>query len=183
MRLIVGLGNIGERYCGTRHNTGFLVVEALANDLGGNSTDWKTKRGKTCQVYFAPGRQLLLAKPQTLMNESGAAVGALVNQERVPVSDLLIVHDDLDLPLGTFRLQKDRGAAGHKGIQSIIDVLASKEFWRLRVGIGRPSAGVAAEDYVLGKFSKNELEVIERLVEDELVEVVRDWVDKGTINY
>jgi len=177
MRLVVGLGNPGEKFYGTRHNTGFLVVEALAGALGGGSVNWQPGQGKDCQTCPVPGQRLLLAKPRTLMNNSGAAVGALVSQEDVSLDGLLVVHDELDLPLGAFRLQQDRSAAGHKGAQSVVDVLGSAGFWRLRVGIGRPSAGVAAEDYVLEKFGKGEREVFERLIKDELVEVVRDWLN------
>ena len=182
MKLIVGLGNPEKRFRNTRHNTGFLVVEELAgilNDSG--SGRWGVDRRVESEVsrLSTINYQLFLAKPCASMNSSGKVVGNLVRWLKVGLDDLLLVHDDLDLSLGDFRLQKGRGAAGHKGVKSAIDALGSKDFWRLRVGIGRPPEGIAVENYVLESFSRAELKMLEDLIEGGLVSVVRRWLSKS----
>ncbi len=157
MFLLVGLGNPGTRYAQTRHNAGFLVVEALAGEAGRRFTQ------SDCQARVArvrlEGREILLAKPQTYMNASGEAVGCLLRQNRLDLQDLLVIADDLDLPLGTIRLKRNGGSGGHHGLDSIIAALGTKEFARLRVGVGRP-AGDAVE-HVLGRFATGEREIFQ----------------------
>ena len=145
MRLIVGLGNPGRRYADTRHNVGYAVVANLV--AAGRLGPPRLQSG--CQLWRAEG--LLLATPASFMNLSGAPVGALVHFFRVPVANLLVVHDELDLPLGILRFKAGGGHGGHNGLRSIAQVVGA-DFGRLRVGIGRPPAGGAgAADYVLAR--------------------------------
>ncbi|MCG2685872.1 aminoacyl-tRNA hydrolase, partial [Candidatus Parcubacteria bacterium] len=118
-------------------------------------------------------------QPRSSMNSSGLAVGRLVGYFKTALEDLLVIHDDLDLELGSFKLQKGRGAAGHRGVESIITALGSSDFWRLRVGIGRPTEGTPAEDYVLEKFGEEEWGVIVKLVEEKLIGVIEEWVGEN----
>ena len=137
MKLIIGLGNPGKEYEKTRHNVGFAVVDTLAKELG--FSNWKTEKrleSEVCRGFIASCcEDVILAKPQTFMNKSGDSIKKLTTYYLLLTTDLLVVHDDLDLPLGTLRLSHGSGAAGHKGVQSIIDALGTKDFWRLRVGV------------------------------------------------
>lgn len=165
--LIVGLGNPGKAYQQTRHNIGFLAVDALARQWG---LVFSRRRARA-EVAEGPvlGHRIILAKPQTYMNSSGEAVRALVKLWNLSPSNLLVIADDLDLPFGRLRL-RDRGSSGgHRGLQSIIDQLGTDRFARLRVGIGRPPPGVDPVDYVLTAFTASEAAelpaILERLVE------------------
>jgi len=173
MKLIVGLGNPGKEFEKTRHNVGFIV----SNHLVGSSLVWKEKGNLSSRIVKSSG--LLVAQPRVPMNSSGLAVGRLVGYFKIELGDLLVIHDDLDLELGSFKLQKGRGAAGHHGVESIIQALGSSDFWRLRVGIARPPEGASAEDYVLEKFGEEEWGVITKLVEEELMVVIREWVGEN----
>jgi PTH1 family peptidyl-tRNA hydrolase len=169
--LIVGLGNPGREYRETRHNIGFMLVDYLAKRLGVSFTRLESKALVTKGEY--QGRRLVLAKPQTFMNLSGSAVGSLVRFYKVPMPNLLVAYDDVDLPLGTIRLRAEGGSAGQKGMASIIERLGRQDFPRLRLGIGRPPGRMEAADYVLQPFKKDEAEllpvVLERAVEAVLV--------------
>ncbi len=147
MKLIVGLGNPGPKYQFTRHNAGFMVVDRLSSATG------TTVTGRRCFSLVGEGRlnavRVVLAKPQTNMNLSGFAVSALFRHYRVGLADLLVICDDLDLAFGRIRLRPKGGSGGHRGLESIIAVLGSSEFPRLRVGIGKAGG---AEDHVLGEF-------------------------------
>ena len=150
--LIVGLGNAGREYERSRHNVGFLVVDELARRHGGRVTD-RGARSLTGKARLGD-RELVLAKPQTMMNLSGIAVKALRTKYGVPLERTLIVHDDLDLPFGRLRIRKDGSSAGNHGLDSIIASMGTKDFARVRVGIGRPPGdGV---DYVLSPFTPAE---------------------------
>ena len=166
--IVVGLGNKGEQYATTRHNVGFRVVDQLASDL------WETKKGHDALENRVTIHDtiILLVKPQNFMNESGATVQRLLDFYHLDPSHLLVVHDDVDLPLGTMRLQKGRGAAGHKGVESVIQRLKTDEFLRLRCGIGRPSRG-DVEQFVLEPFSKEEEPIVQRMVTDA-IQTIRD---------
>jgi peptidyl-tRNA hydrolase, PTH1 family len=162
MIAIVGLGNPGRRYRGTRHNVGRDVLERVADKLGVRLADdgW----ARSARARFGKAA-VLLAVPETYMNVSGQAVSDIARRRRVKPADLLVVYDDLDLPLGRLRLRPANGAGGHNGMRSIIEHLGTKAFPRLRVGIGRPPAGVAPEEFVLERFTPEERTVIDEAVE------------------
>ena len=154
MKIIVGLGNPGKKYERTRHNAGFLVVDALARSLRFDLSQEKYHAlvGKARIGH----EEVLLAKPQTYMNESGRSVGSIMRYTSAAASDLIVVHDELDLPPGTVRVKSGGGHGGHNGLRSIIDHLGSPDFIRVRVGVGRPSPGRDAADHVLSPFSQEE---------------------------
>ncbi len=149
--LIVGLGNPGAEYAKTRHNAGFLLVEKLAARW---QVDWKNERKFNARMARAErhGRRVLLCQPQTFMNSSGEAVGALMNFYQLPLKRLLVVVDDADLPLGEIRLRAGGSSGGHHGLESIEQHLGSREFARLRIGIGRQDGAREITDYVLSRF-------------------------------
>lgn len=162
MKLIAGLGNPGTAYSRTRHNIGFICLDRLAKDLG-----IKFDR-RLCQAKIGHGKldgeDIYLAKPQTFMNSSGRAIKCLVKRLGFKANtDLIVVHDELDLPLGVIRIKKGGSSAGHKGVQSIIDELGADEFIRLRIGIGRPG-GPDVVDYVLDNFSATEKEILDEVI-------------------
>jgi len=157
MKLIVGLGNPGKKFAKTRHNVGHLFISKF----------------KIKSLKFK--NQAKLHETSVFMNESGGEVLSLITNYELPITDLLIIHDDMDLPLGEFRLQFGRSAAGHKGVQSIIDALGTQDFWRLRIGIGRPPVGVPSEDYVLSPFSAEGLGKLYKVL-DEAVSSVSKWL-------
>ncbi|MCL2746345.1 MAG: aminoacyl-tRNA hydrolase [Coriobacteriia bacterium] len=150
--LIVGLGNPGPKYAHTRHNVGFLAVDALADELGGSY--WKDEAGAaTCKVSDKSGDsdlKIVLAKPQTFINLSGSSVKKLCEKYGInPEENLIVIADELDLPASEVRLKKGGGHAGHNGHRSIIDSLGTREYQRVRVGVGRPPGKMDAADYVL----------------------------------
>jgi peptidyl-tRNA hydrolase, PTH1 family len=158
--LVIGLGNPGREYERSRHNLGFLVVDELARRQGARVTD-RTAKSLTGRVRV-DDRELVLAKPQTMMNLSGLAAKALRAKYGVPVERTLVVHDELDLPFGRLRIRKGGSSAGNHGMDSVIEALGSKDFIRFRVGIGRPpGSGV---DYVLSPFSAGEQSDVPGLV-------------------
>lgn len=161
MRLIIGLGNPGRQYLGTRHNVGFAVLGALARRHGINF-EKSCCRSRVGEGYIE-GVKIVLAKPQTYMNLSGEAVAALVRRYRVSSDDIIIVHDDIDLPLGRIRIRGDGSAGGHNGVKSIIGALGTKRLVRLKIGIGRPESETVAlagvVDHVLSGFSPDERQV------------------------
>jgi len=175
--LIVGLGNPGRVYARTRHNAGFMVVDALAQRLGTSFTRTR-HQALLAETRFGPHR-VLLAKPQTYMNLSGRAVAPLVRYYRLPLERLMVVYDDLDLPFGTIRLRPKGGHGGHKGLKSIIESLGGRrDFPRLRIGIGRPPGRMEAADYVLRPFSSAEQEQWP-WIRDRAVEALLLWLDRG----
>jgi PTH1 family peptidyl-tRNA hydrolase len=164
MNLIVGLGNPGRDYAGTRHNVGFRCVAHFAR-LHGISFDHQHCKAKV-GTGKAEGIQVVLAKPRTFMNASGESVHLLVRRFKVPPQNILIVHDDIDLPLGKIRIRERGSSGGHKGIQSIIDCLGSQDFPRIRIGVGRPQMEENQEvvAHVLGAFSPQERSMIDETV-------------------
>ncbi len=175
MRLIVGLGNPGRRYRVTRHNVGARVVEALARRHG---VTLREEGWADVGALTLDGVRVLLARPQTYVNVSGTAVADLRRRHRVPLPHLLVVYDDLDLPLGQIRLRAGGGHGGHNGMRSIIDALGEQGFPRLRLGIGRPPAGVDPADYVLGRFDRTEAALVDAAVE-RAAEAVEMFVREG----
>ncbi len=154
MKLIVGLGNHGYKYQLTRHNIGFIVVDDLADfyNLKINKKDYNSLYNST----RIKREKVILAKPQTFVNKSGLAVRKIVDYYNLELEDILIIHDDLDLNTGALKIRSKGGHGGHNGIKSIINHLSTKKFARIKLGIGRPDKG-AVRDYVLGKFSDQEL--------------------------
>jgi len=159
MKLIVGLGNPEEKYKNNRHNVGFMLVDAFATKLGIN---WSTSSKLNSLV--AVSGDLVLAKPQTFMNKSGTSVSKVKNFYKVEPSNIFVVHDDLDLELGVVKKQFGAGSAGHHGVEDIIEKLGTKEFWRIRIGIGRPQSEYNDPTaYVLQDFSSGELAQIQKI--------------------
>ncbi|MDD4901234.1 MAG: aminoacyl-tRNA hydrolase [Patescibacteria group bacterium] len=174
MRMIVGLGNPGEQYKNTRHNLGFMAIDALADQLG-----LKWENNKKLMAELAKGADLILVKPQTFMNNSGPVVAAvlsyykllpktlgLVKTANADLSEILtVIHDDLDIELEKFKISLDSRSAGHKGVESIINHLKTKNFKRLRIGIKASALkNVPADKFVLQKFSAEELKIIGAVV-------------------
>ena len=159
MQLIVGLGNPGPAYAKTRHNAGFWVVEALAREAG---LTFK-RRGLVAQCLVA-GQGMTLAKPQMFMNRSGPAVAALLESLGLDLHDVMVVHDDLDLDPGRIRLKAHGGHGGHQGVLSLIHALGTDRFARLKIGVGRPPAGMEAADYVLAPVSAGEPVLLDKAV-------------------
>jgi PTH1 family peptidyl-tRNA hydrolase len=175
--LIVGLGNPGADYAKTRHNAGFLLVEKLAERW---KTDWTNERKFKARIANAKcnGRKALLCEPQTFMNLSGETVGALKDFYQMPLKQLMVAVDDADLPFGEIRLRKSGSSGGHHGLESIEQHLASREFARLRIGIGRKDGSREITNYVLGKFDSSENELLKKVLE-RAVGQVECWLDAG----
>jgi peptidyl-tRNA hydrolase, PTH1 family len=176
LRLVVGLGNPGSRYAGTRHNVGAMVALLQAQRLGLRLRD--SKHASATVRTSIDSVPVLLAVPDTFMNDSGVAVGRLIRYYKVPPEHLLVVCDDLDIPFGTLRVRPDGGSGGHNGLKSIIAALGTQQFPRMRVGVGRPAHG--AVDHVLGRFSPEEERVLPRLL-DIAVDAVKDVITAGPL--
>jgi PTH1 family peptidyl-tRNA hydrolase len=174
--LIVGLGNPGREYRQTRHNVGFMLMDHLTARLNVRFTRMQSK-ALVASANFEE-RKIIFAKPQTFMNLSGQSVQGLLHFYKLPLENLLIAHDDLDLPLGTIRIRPDGRSAGQKGMTSTIDRLGTDEFPRLRLGIGRPPGQMQAPDYVLQDFSDAEMVVISETL-NRAVEAGLTWVTEG----
>ncbi len=164
MKLIIGLGNPGKEYERTRHNAGFVVIDKLTTDYGLRTTADKRSDAEVAKGKIN-GKRALLAKPQTFMNNSGMAARALLNFYKLTPANIIVIHDDKDIPLGEFRIQKNRGAAGHNGVQSIIDQLGTKNFTRVRVGVAPQDKTIRdTAEFVLGKFTKEEQKLLSKVV-------------------
>ncbi len=160
MKMIYGLGNPGTRYERTRHNVGFMVVDYL-------SGKWNIPvKKRKAEALFGTGTvdrlQVMLVKPQTFMNLSGYPLGAL----GAAAGDLIVIHDDLDIPLGQVRVKMGGGTGGHKGLESIVSVFGTRDFLRIRLGIGRPPVGWDPADYVLGRFATEDADVVREQIAD-----------------
>lgn len=163
MRLVVGLGNPGSSYEGSRHNVGFRVIDLLARRSGITT---KERRFRALLGYGKIGGQdVILAKPLTYMNLSGYAVKAIMDWHSLETSQLLVVYDDMDLDLGRIRIRPRGSAGGHNGMKSIITLVGSEDFPRVRVGIGKPSPSLDSVEHVLGWFSAEEMPVISTAIE------------------
>jgi PTH1 family peptidyl-tRNA hydrolase len=168
--LIVGLGNPGKKYAGNRHNVGFHCLDRLAERYG-MAFDVKRDRAELAMGRIA-GRRVILVKPQTYVNESGQAVGAVARFFKIEPGQVMVLYDDLDLPQGTIRLRPRGSSGGHRGMESIIEHLGTREFPRVRVGIGRPPGRMAPKAYVLQDFGAEE-----RAAMDEVYERALDAVE------
>lgn len=168
---VIGLGNPGKKYEHTRHNAGFMALEVLSRRTGIDISQEKNQAltGKG----MIDSQEAILGKPLTFMNESGRAVAAILRGAYLAATDLVVVHDELDLPLGSIRVKIGGGHGGHNGLRSIIDQLGTADFIRVRIGIGRPAPGMDAADYVLSSFSPEErtaaAEAVDRAADAVLV--------------
>jgi PTH1 family peptidyl-tRNA hydrolase len=182
-RLIVGLGNPGPEYAGSRHNVGFRVVDRLANELH-LSLDRVEAKGLLGQG-MAAGTPVILLRPLSYMNQSGKVVKPIVSRYKVKLEHVLIVYDDLDLPLGTIRIRARGGSAGHRGMQSIISSLGTADIARIRIGIGRPS-GEPPEEYVIHDFTLDQSIIMEGAYDTALAAIlcfVRDGITAAMNEY
>lgn len=162
--LVVGLGNPGSGYERTRHNVGFLVADSLAERVGGRFTVHK-KSGTDVLQARLDGRQILIAKPRSYMNLSGKPVAALARFFSVPPTEVVVIHDELDLPFGEIRLKRGGGEGGHNGLRSVSGALTTKDYLRTRIGIGRPPGRQDPADFVLKPFSAVERKEVPVVVE------------------
>ena len=174
--LIAGLGNPGRKYRHNRHNLGFMVVDALAKHLGESFAKMQLNALVTKARYQE--QRIILAKPQTFMNNSGQAISSLVNFYKIPLENLLVVYDDVDLPFDTMRLKPEGGSAGQKGMKSTIAQLGTQKFPRLRMGIGRPPGRMPVPAYVLQDFSDAETEILTFLL-NEAVQAILTYITDG----
>ena len=174
--LVAGLGNPGRRYEHNRHNVGFMVLNRLSIKLGEHFGQVQSRSLVAKPNYM--GEWVILVKPQTYMNNSGNAVSSLVRFYQVPLDNLLVAYDDVDLPLGLLRIRPGGGSAGQKGMQSIIERLGTEEFPRLRIGTGRPPGRKEAADYVLQDFRPDERDVLDETL-DRAVEAVLTFFQFG----
>lgn len=180
MILVVGLGNPGSEYSSTKHNLGYLAVDEIGKKTG---IDLKKKK---FNGLFGEGshnnEKLLLLKPETYMNRSGYSVASAVNFYNIPAEKIIIIHDELDLPIGAVRIKAGGGSAGHKGVTSIIGELGSGEFVRIRIGIGKPESKSVTVSHVLSQFKKEEKEIVRESVikaADAALEIIRHGVAKA----
>ena len=161
--LIIGLGNPGNEYAKTRHNVGFMAIDFFAP----NDATWKKEKNALTTRVEIDGKNIILAKPQTYMNNSGDAVGPLMAFYKIPLENIIVIHDDMDLKLGTMREKVGGSSAGHNGIKSIDNAIGN-EYKRIRIGIGHPKdfdSPLNPVDWVLGKFSDEQLKQIESVIE------------------
>lgn len=184
MKLIVGLGNPGARYRFSRHNAGFLVLDQLAlrNDMALSQRLFEAliARGRIA------GESVIAAVPQTFMNLSGIAVKRICDFYRIGCADLIIIHDDMDLPFGTIRLKEGGGHGGHKGLISVIEQLGNPDFLRVRIGIGKPALREMVEAYVLSPFSKEEMQTFPDIVAiacDVVTDIVSSGIQAAIVKY
>jgi len=178
--LIVGLGNPGREYEKTRHNIGFWIINNLQICKFANFGPWQVKHKLKAEVSVGmiDAKKIILAKPQTFMNRSGEAVARTAKFYKIKPENIWVIHDDLDLPLGKIKIQKDRSAAGHKGVQSIIECLGTQNFVRCRLGIGRPTGKKTVEQYVLEPFSKAEQKTLADILEETIIALTLALKDK-----
>ncbi|WP_252313678.1 aminoacyl-tRNA hydrolase [Sinobaca sp. H24] len=172
MKIIAGLGNPGKTYDQTRHNIGFDAVDKLAARLG---LQWvkNKKLFLSCETIIN-GEKIILLKPLTYMNLSGEAIAPIMNYFDVSPDELVVLYDDLDLEPGTLRLRQQGGHGGHNGIRSIIDHLGTKEFNRIRIGVGRPDPGVSVVNHVLGRFAPDEKDKVQEAA-DQAAKAAEAW--------
>jgi peptidyl-tRNA hydrolase, PTH1 family len=163
MRVVAGLGNPGPEYAQTRHNMGFRVVELLAANLGAKLGE-ATCSARWGVTDFGDEVDVALAMPQTFMNVCGRSVACVMSSVNVEAGDLIVVHDDMDLPLGAVRVKDGGGAGGHNGVASVIEALGREDFVRVRLGIGRPPGKMDPAEFVLERFKPDELEEVEYMI-------------------
>jgi peptidyl-tRNA hydrolase, PTH1 family len=174
--LLAGLGNPGREYRNTRHNVGFMAIDRISADM--SIPVGRVQNQALVGTGMVGENKIILCKPVTYMNLSGQAIGALMRFFKIPTAHLLVIHDDIDLPLGTLRMRGSGGSAGQKGLDSTIQRLGTENIARLRVGVGRPPGQKMAADYVLLPFTRGEEETL-NFVLDRAVEAARTFVNEG----
>ena len=176
MYLIVGLGNPGLEYAGTRHNVGFMLLDYLArkNNVSFTESKWKALIAKT----IIWNESVILLKPETFMNASGTSVAAVAHYYKLSVDNIIVIHDDLDMPFGRTKIVSGGGDGGHKGVRSIIEHLGDRNFPRVKIGIGRPSSPIPPEKYVLARFGPEEHEMINQEM-SVVVEGIKILLEQG----
>ncbi|MCA1900033.1 MAG: aminoacyl-tRNA hydrolase [Chloroflexi bacterium] len=174
--LIIGLGNPGREYKDTRHNIGFMLIDRIAVRL--NAQGMRLQSKAIVMSAFYRERKVILAKPQTYMNLSGQSAQGLLRFYKLPVENLMVAHDDLDLPFGVIRIRPGGGAGGQRGMASTIEQLGTKDFPRLRLGIGRPPGWMDPKDYVLQEFSKDDMPFLSEVL-DRAADAVFEFVTNG----
>lgn len=182
--LLIGLGNPGREYRDNRHNVGFMLIDRLIVRLNARGMKVQSKAIVTTATYEE--RKLILAKPQTYMNLSGQSAQGLLHFYKLPMENMLVAHDDLDLPFGTIRIRPGGGPGGQKGMASTIEQLGTKDFPRLRIGIGRPPGRMDPSDYVLQNFSREEMKMLSEVVDraaDAALTFVVDGLNKAMNKY
>lgn len=180
--LIVGLGNIGSEYSKTRHNIGFMILDAYAE---ASNISFETNRYGDIAMKKVKGRQVFLLKPSTFMNLSGKALRYWMQKEKIPIENILILTDDINIPLGKIRIRAKGGDGGHNGLANITEILGHAKFNRLRYGIGKEFSAGEQVDYVLGKWTDEEMEVFDKL-KKHLIETINSFVTIGierTMNF
>jgi len=184
LRLIIGLGNPGDTYKKTRHNVGFMVADKVADFFS-----IFLQRKKFDALYgrgFIHSVEVILAKPMAFMNKSGPSVQGLLNYFKIPCREMLVIHDDIDLPLGRMKIMENRGHGGHKGLKSIIDTLGTEDFSRIRIGIGRSEQGIRVVDYVLGEFNVYEEAILNPVItmaKNAVVTILCKGIKEGMNEY
>lgn len=184
MKIIAGLGNPGAEYAQTKHNVGFMLVDALAERL--NAPAWKEDFFSAITEVRIDGEKVCLVKPLTYMNSSGEALGPMMSYYKMDVGALVVVHDDMDIPAGTVRIRKKGSSGGHNGIKSILAHVGSEDFPRVRIGIGRPPVGWTVINHVLAPFSSEDVPKIHAAIDYLLPAVeciVTDGVDFAMNRY
>jgi PTH1 family peptidyl-tRNA hydrolase len=176
LKVVVGLGNPGKKYSGTRHNIGFDVLELLSKRHA--SDRWRGRFEAETTEILVGSERVLLAAPQTYMNLSGRSVRSVISFFRIPLSSLLVICDDMNLPCGRLRLRRSGTAGGQKGLKNVIDQLGTTEFPRLRIGVGRPAAGEDIVNYVLQPFSKSERAAVDEAIQ-RAADGVECWLSDG----
>jgi peptidyl-tRNA hydrolase, PTH1 family len=178
--LIIGLGNPGREYRDNRHNVGFMLIDRLIVRLNARGMKLQSKAIVTSAMYEE--RKLILGKPQTYMNLSGQSVQGLLNFYKIPLSNFMIVSDDLDIPFGTIRIRASGGAGGQRGVASTIERLGTKDFPRIRIGIGRPPGRMDPADYVLQNIPRDEMSILSDVLNhaaDAVLAFVKDGLNKS----
>lgn len=175
LKLFVGLGNPGSKYDKTRHNIGFDVIDRLSTEL-----EIKLDQTKFKGIYGmgnVNGEKVVLLKPLTYMNLSGESIGAVMDYFKIPIEDIVVIYDDLDLPVGRIRLRQKGSPGGHNGIKSTVAHVGTQVFNRIRVGIDRPSNGMSVSNYVLGRFTQEEQETMDKVI-DTCVQACKESIKK-----
>lgn len=180
MYAVIGLGNPGNKYSNTKHNVGFNTIDCLAekNNVKLSKIKFKSVYGET----MIDGNKVILVKPQTYMNNSGISVMEILKYTNVPIDNIIVIYDDIDIELGSLRIRKKGSAGSHNGMKSIIYHLKSEDFPRIRLGIGKPNQGQDLANYVINNFGKEDRELIDTTIErasEAVLEIIKNGVDQA----